>query len=221
MHEAETRALKRAVILLVVLSAVRWGWSARTPPPTASDQEASVLPELLAASEDAVDEEARRSEALAEGERLDPNRADEVELDRLPGVGPSTARAIVAARDDGAVFRDPDDLLAVRGIGPGTLGRFRDFLDFSAPLPPQRRTRPAGGASGRELSPMPERVDVNRADVEELQALPGVGPALAERIVAAREKQLFTTVEDLVRVRGIGPATLERLRLRATVGPGR
>lgn len=219
MHEAETRALLRAVILLVLISAVRWGWSARgTPPPPPGGEEASVLPELLSASEDAVEEDARRSQALVEGERLDPNRADEVELDRLPGVGPSTADAIVRARDEGAVFRAPEDLLAVRGIGPGTLAHIRDFLDLPAPPSPSRRA--SGGLRTRPSTPSaPVRVDLNRADAAELQTLPGIGPAIAERILAAREKQLFTTLEDLIRVRGIGPATVERLRTRATVGP--
>jgi len=218
MHEAETRALLRAVILLVAISAIRWGWSARTPPPPAGGDEASVLPELLSASREAAQEEARRSEGLADGERLDPNRADEVELDRLPGVGPSTASAIVAAREDGAVFRSPEDLLSVRGIGPGTLERFQDFLDLGSAPPPRRSS---ARRSGPASSPGHGPVDLNRADAAELQTLPGVGPAIAQRIVVEREKQLFTTMDDLVRVRGIGSATVERLRPRATVGPGR
>jgi competence protein ComEA len=52
-------------------------------------------------------------------------------------------------------------------------------------------------------------VEVNRATVEELTAVPGIGPALAERIVAARP---FTSLEDLTRVSGIGPTSLEKIR---------
>jgi competence protein ComEA len=63
-------------------------------------------------------------------------------------------------------------------------------------------------------------VDVNRASVAELTALPGIGPALAERIVAAREEGgRFRSVDDLVRVSGIGPAKLERLRGAVVVTP--
>jgi competence ComEA-like helix-hairpin-helix protein len=212
MHEAETRALRRATVLLVVLSALRWGWGARDRAPVADAT--SVLPELLEASRAAADEESRRGAALAEGETIDPNEADDVELDRLPGVGPSTARAIVAAREGGTVFRTPEDLLAVPGIGPASLARIRDRLDLSK-APPARSPRRAA-AGGRAT---PGRVDLNRADVDALQTLPGIGPAIAERIVAARKEQMFTSVEDLTRVRGVGPATVERLRPLATVGP--
>ena len=126
MYEAETRALRRATMLLILVSLLRWGWSMR-PEPLPTDGQ-TVLPELLAASRAAADEGERRREPLGEGELIDPNRADEVELDRLPGVGPSTAESIIAARDSGVVFRRPDDLLAVRGIGPAALERMRSSL---------------------------------------------------------------------------------------------
>jgi len=48
-------------------------------------------------------------------------------------------------------------------------------------------------------------VDINRASVEEFTKLPGIGPALARRIVAFREKHgPFRRVEDLLAIRGIG-----------------
>jgi competence ComEA-like helix-hairpin-helix protein len=214
MQQPETRALWRAVALLVLVSAGRWGWSARADGVAAARGGESLLPELLATSREAAADGARRAEPLAEGERLDPNRAPEAELDRLPGVGPATARAIVAAREEGAVFRRPEDLLVVRGVGEATLERIRPALDVSAPPPPPRTV----GSGARRSGTSPPQVDVNRADVEELQALPGIGPALAERIVRARQEQMFTSVDDLIRVRGIGASTVERLRPHASVG---
>ena len=53
------------------------------------------------------------------------------------------------------------------------------------------------------------QVDLNLASVDALIELSGIGPVLAQRIVAARP---FADVEDLLRVQGIGPDTLERLR---------
>ena len=63
-------------------------------------------------------------------------------------------------------------------------------------------------------------LDLNRATAEELVELPGIGPVLAERIVAFREEHgPFRSVEDLLQVSGIGEATLEALRPYITVQP--
>jgi competence protein ComEA len=62
------------------------------------------------------------------------------------------------------------------------------------------------------------RLNLNTASAEDLERLPKVGPSLAARIVAFREKfGPFTTVDSLVRVPGIGPATLAMLRDKVTV----
>lgn len=56
-------------------------------------------------------------------------------------------------------------------------------------------------------------VDVNTADADELDTLPGVGPATAEAILDERERRgSFSSVEDLLDVPGIGEAKLEALR---------
>jgi competence ComEA-like helix-hairpin-helix protein len=60
----------------------------------------------------------------------------------------------------------------------------------------------------------PSIIDVNTAGVETLSQLPGIGPAMAERIVAARP---FASLDDLQRVSGLGPVSLERLRSRLTL----
>ncbi len=57
-----------------------------------------------------------------------------------------------------------------------------------------------------------ERIDADRAGVRELERLPGVGPALAQRIVADRENHgAFGGIAGLDRVPGVGPVTLARL----------
>ena len=62
-------------------------------------------------------------------------------------------------------------------------------------------------------------LDLNRATIEQLVLLPGIGPTLAGRILAWRESRgPFKTVEDLKEVAGIGEKTLERLRGLVTVG---
>ncbi len=71
---------------------------------------------------------------------------------------------------------------------------------------------PAGGtATGTTLPPGP--VDINRATADELDSLPGIGPATAAAIVAHRDQfGPFGSVDDLADVRGIGPAKMEALR---------
>lgn len=62
------------------------------------------------------------------------------------------------------------------------------------------------------------KVDVNRAGVEALAALPGIGDAKAKAIVAERARKPFASVDELVRVRGIGSSTLDGLRDRVSTG---
>lgn len=65
--------------------------------------------------------------------------------------------------------------------------------------------------------PTVQTVDINRAGVPRLEALPGIGPTLAERIVRARLLAgPYRDVDKLARVRGIGPETLQKLRSRLT-----
>jgi len=197
--------------LLLALSAFRWVTAA------SPSQIASTPPDgahaHARATREAADEGERRARPLEAAELVDPNRAPEAELDRLPGVGPATARAIVAARDSGLTFRRPADLEFVRGIGPALVERMAGHLDLTgAPLP--------NATSARRLAPS-SPVDINRADEDRLAELPGVGPVIARRIISARRERPFTSLDDLTRVQGIGPATVVRLAASATVGAGR
>ena len=78
-------------------------------------------------------------------------------------------------------------------------------------LPDERES--GTGETGKGAGP----VNVNTASVEELKTLPGVGDALALRIVQTRQQGAFRSIADLERVRGIGPALLKRLRNRVEV----
>ena len=69
----------------------------------------------------------------------------------------------------------------------------------------------AKAGSGRNNSMM-QSVRINSASAGELQQLPGIGPALAQRIVETRNRGRFTSADDLLRVPGIGKAKLAKLR---------
>ncbi len=63
-----------------------------------------------------------------------------------------------------------------------------------------------------------EKININKATVEELQGLEGIGKRLARRIVKYREeKGPFERIEDILKVRGIGKKTFEKIRDRITV----
>jgi competence protein ComEA len=62
------------------------------------------------------------------------------------------------------------------------------------------------------------RVDINTADIEELDELPEVGPSTAESIIQYRQTNgQFSSVDELEEIPGIGPETLEKIAPFATV----
>jgi competence protein ComEA len=63
-----------------------------------------------------------------------------------------------------------------------------------------------------------QKIDINRAETWLLEALPGIGEVLAQRIVDYRsENGPFRRIEDLLKVSGIGPATFEQIKDYITV----
>lgn len=55
-------------------------------------------------------------------------------------------------------------------------------------------------------------IDINHAGADELTEIPGIGPALAQRILDYRANRRFDDPAQLTRIEGIGPATLEKIR---------
>lgn len=212
----ESRSLRAGAVVLLLASLVRTGAELTLPGDPVLPQEGESLQALEDASQAALEEKLRREAPLAPGETIDPNRASEAELDRLPGVGPATAREIVAERVRGGGFRSPDELLRVKGIGEKTLERFRDRLDLREGIPAELTGGSGSAAAGRRAGP---RIDVNSASEEELVTLPGIGPALARRIIERRRARgPFQVQADLLEVRGIGRRTLARISDQIRIG---
>jgi competence protein ComEA len=150
--------------------------------------------------------------ASAAPRAIDPNAAERAEWDRLPGIGPVTAIAIVERRAAAGPFRSPADLLAVRGIGPRTLERMEPYLEWS-------------GVAGTKAPSYPNIVnadplpDINRVDEAFLRGLPGFGPELATQVIRERRARgAFRDWTELLSVKGIGPARLRILQKATRLG---
>lgn len=107
-----------------------------------------------------------------------------------------------------------DSAIAAGGRRPSTRAGARSNStgggrqDVTAPAAPSPTVR-----NPKEPGLAPASIDMDRAGIAELDRLPGIGPALAARIVADREARgPFGSIEGLQRVRGVGPALARRVQ---------
>jgi len=124
------------------------------------------------------------------------------QLQTIPGIGPKTAAAILAYRDS-IGFSKPQDMLQVKGIGEITYAKIREYFSGAQPLP----------SKTKQGDTQFTKININKANVDELTALPGIGPAKAQRIVEFRKiNGAFKQYEDILQVKGIGVKTLEKMK---------
>lgn len=206
MEPAERRAILCLLLLGVAGQGARWCASRPGDPPG----QVALLPAERRGSPLAHRDSAQAAaRPLAAGETLDPDVAPVAELLRLPRVGPALARAIVADREARGPFRSLEGLDRVSGIGPKLLAALAPHLAF------RQAASGAGVAAGQACPGATGGCpgSLNRLTAAQLEELPGIGPALAARIVAYRESHGgFADIGELRAVPGIGPALLERLR---------
>ncbi|GAB4316241.1 ComEA family DNA-binding protein [Pseudothermotoga lettingae] len=126
---------------------------------------------------------------------IDINSATYEELLEIPGIGPAKARSILDYRESNGPFQSIEDLTNVSGIGRATAEKMASFVDL------------------KHNSFENKKVNINRADLEKLSELPGIGEVKASEIIKFREQNgPFEKPEDLLEVPGIGPKTLDKIR---------
>ena len=110
-------------------------------------------------------------------------------------------------------------LVFLSGLAGFYIGRNtnRGNVDIEILKPAETATVPS--ETGTTEATLPGKVNINTADLAQLQTLPGIGPVIAQRIIDYRtEFGPFESVYDLVSVKGIGLSTLEKLLDLITVG---
>ncbi len=76
-----------------------------------------------------------------------------------------------------------------------------------------------GPSAFAKKKPPAQPVNINTANSEQLQTVPGIGPATAGKILQMRKSYgAFKSVDDLLAIRGLGPKRLEKMRKYLTVG---
>lgn len=160
---------------------------------------------------------------------VDINTASQAELEAVKGVGPATAKKIIANRP----YKSLDEL-SKAGLSAKKAASFKSSLTVGGALAP---AAPAAAKEEKKSSMYPGKkgvatpktmakepktaapisgapVDLNTADLKALEALPGVGPATARKIIAARP---FKTVDDLSKVKGLSKAKIAALKDKVSV----
>lgn len=218
----QSRGARRGLLLLLLLlltGGVGWWWRDAGPDPVRPVSEAD-RERYEAFCRSLREDSARRKpspqapyavpEQVFETFYFDPNTADSTELLRL-GLRPWQVRNLYKYRARGGRYHRPEDFARLYGMTGELYERLRPYIRIAEryrylsdvrptdtsridTMPPARPTKFRPGV----------RLDINVADTADLQRIPGVGPALARRIVRYRDRLGgFARVEQLDEIEGL------------------
>jgi competence ComEA-like helix-hairpin-helix protein len=138
---------------------------------------------------------------------FDPNTASVATLQSL-GFSAKLANTLGHYRAKGGIIKSGNDLFKIWGMPPDLATRLAPYVRVSLKITQHKPW--ASGFTPAYDKPAP--IDINTASVHEFEALKGIGPVLAARIVGFREKQGgFVKVQDLLEVYGVKDSLLQSL----------
>jgi competence protein ComEA len=162
---------------------------------------------------------------------VDLNSASEKDLEALPGVGPATAKKIVAGRP----YKSADELKKA-GLNDKAVEALKPLVTAgpasAAPAAAKAAAAPAPvkatpakekaypAPAGKEKIPATtklapgQKVNLNSADKATLEALPEIGPVLAQAIIDGRP---YTKIEDVMKVKGIKEGKFSKIKEWITI----
>src|SRR5512139_2259624 len=164
---------------------------------------------------------------------VDLNSASDKELEAIKGIGPATAKKIIAGRPYKSV-----DELSKAGLSAKQIDAVKPFVTVgaaapaaAAPAAPAAKAAPAPPAApsaaavtkapaakapasaAAKLAPG-QKVNINKAPKEMLDALPGIGPVKAQAIIDGRP---YKKTEDIMKVKGIKQGEFNKIKDMITV----
>ena len=173
--------------------------------------------------------------AYGQAKKVDLNSATQKELEDVKGVGPATAKKIIANRP----YKSVDELKKaglsdkqIKSIGPSvTVGAAPAAAPAAKPAPAAAAPAPAAKPAAAPAAAAPakaakaekaapaklapgEKVNINTAPKEKLDALPGIGPVKAQAIIDGRP---YAKPEDIMKVKGIKQGEYNKIKDTITV----
>ncbi len=171
--------------------------------------------------------------AYGQAKKVDLNTATQKELEDIKGVGPATAKKIISARP----YKSVDELKKA-GLSDKQIKNISPFVTVGAPPPapaaaPAAKPAPAAAAPAAAPAAKPapaapaptkaataekaapaklapgEKVNINTAPKEKLDALPGIGPVKAQAIIDGRP---YAKPEDIMKVKGIKQGEYNKIK---------